>query len=103
MIAGGVGGRFLFPLTVALLLLALGMVVVYFEPPLVLFGDDPMSGRDLDTHVEQVWRVTEALDGWGKSWAYDPQMLAGQPAGAEGLDQVEFLLGGVEQCGFGAL
>lgn len=81
MAAGGLSGGLLFPLTVAFLLLLYAMIVVYFEAPLVMFGDEPMSGRDLDTHVEQVWRVTEALDGFKKSWAYDPQMLAGQPVG----------------------
>ncbi|MFO8073368.1 MAG: 6-pyruvoyl-tetrahydropterin synthase-related protein [Polyangia bacterium] len=57
------------------------LAILYYEPPGVLFGDDPISGRDYDTHVGQVWRVTEALDGWGESWAYDPQHLAGCPNG----------------------
>jgi len=82
LLTGWTGGRSVaFPATFALVLLCHAMAVVYYEPPLVLFGDDPLSGRDLDTHVTQVWRVTEAMDGWGKSWAYDPQMLAGQPEG----------------------
>lgn len=53
----------------------------YFEPFDLIFSDEPNSWLDYDTHIEQTWRVTEALDGWGKSWAYDPQLLAGYPNG----------------------
>ena len=53
----------------------------YFEPPGLLFSDVPASGRDLDTHIEQTWRFTEAFDGWGKTWSYDPHLLAGWPNG----------------------
>ena len=73
--------KYVFWLSLALVLLVYMLLVFYFEPPHVIFGDLPLSGRDLDTHVEQAYRVTEALDGWGKSWAYDPQMLAGYPNG----------------------
>ena len=54
---------------------------LYNEPLEVVFSARPLSGRDYDTHLGQVWRVTEALDGWGKSWAYDVQLLAGYPNG----------------------
>ena len=73
--------RLALPLAYAMLLAAYAAALAYWEPPRVLLADEPVSGRDLDTHIEQVWRVTEALDGFGKSWAYDPQMLAGSPQG----------------------
>ncbi len=57
------------------------VLVFYFEPAHVIFSDDPNAWIDYDTHIEQTWRVTEALDGWGKSWAYDVQLLAGYPNG----------------------
>jgi hypothetical protein len=54
---------------------------LYAEPVDLIFSERPLSGRDYDTHLSQVWRVTEALDGWGKSWSYDVQLLAGNPSG----------------------
>ncbi len=57
------------------------VLLVHFEPPSLILADVPVSGLDLDTHVEQAWRVTEALDGWGRSWAYDERLLAGYPNG----------------------
>lgn len=56
-------------------------LLVYFEPLVVTFSGDPIAHRDFHTHAEQTWRVTEALDGWGRSWAYDVQLLAGYPSG----------------------
>ena len=47
-----------------------------------LFTGDPLTWVDFDTHAEQTFRATEALDRWGKTWAYDPQLLAGYPNGA---------------------
>jgi hypothetical protein len=73
--------RLALPLAYVILLAAYASAVVYWEPPRVLLANEPVSGRDLDTHIGQVWRVTEALDGFGESWAYDPQMLAGSPQG----------------------
>jgi len=46
-----------------------------------MWSDQPMSSVDFDTHSAQVQRVAEALDTWGKHWAYDPQLLAGFPEG----------------------
>lgn len=51
----------------------------YWERPGLMFVDEPMGWLDFDTHINQVWTVTEALDRWGKIWAYDPQVLAGYP------------------------
>lgn len=36
---------------------------------------------DYSLHVYQVERAREAFAGWGALWGYDPQQLAGQPAG----------------------
>jgi hypothetical protein len=46
-----------------------------------LLSESPQSGFDFDTHVSQVWRVLEGLQGWGRSWIYDVQHLAGYPNG----------------------
>ncbi|MCP4675885.1 MAG: hypothetical protein GY854_10335 [Deltaproteobacteria bacterium] len=53
----------------------------YFERPSIIFSDEPNAWLDFDTHIGQTWRVTEALDSFGKSWAYDVQLLAGNPKG----------------------
>ena len=42
-----------------------------------LLSDTPQSGFDFDTHVSQVWRVVEGLQGWNAPWIYDVQHLAG--------------------------
>jgi len=69
-------------------LAALGLVVghvaalgVFVEPGLWWAGE-PLPGVDYQTHAAQAWRVVEGLRGWGKSWVYDPQMLAGGIEGA---------------------
>ena len=73
--------RLVFP-ALALLLGALHVLYVFHvEQPAAMFSRHPISGRDYDIHVNQVWRVTEALDGCGRSWAWDPQVLAGFPVG----------------------
>lgn len=46
-----------------------------------LLSDTPQSGFDFDTHVSQVWRVVEGLQGWNAPWIYDVQHLAGFPNG----------------------
>ena len=46
-----------------------------------LLSATPYFGHDFNTHIEQTWRVLEGLRGWGKSWVYDVQLLAGQPNG----------------------
>jgi len=53
----------------------------YFVPTAVWFSDQPILGVDYETHVAQVWRALESLDGWGRGWAYDVRLLAGSPAG----------------------
>ena len=67
-------------------LLALAMahlgLLVYFERTSLIFGSEPVSWLDFDTHAEQTWKAVEVMDTWGKSWAYDPFLLAGNPSGA---------------------
>jgi len=65
----------------ALFVLVHLFLVFWFERPSLIFAEEPIGWLDFDTHIEQAWRVTEALDGWGKSWAYDVQLLAGYPNG----------------------
>ncbi len=74
-------GRAVFPIAVLALVLIQLCLVFYFERPGIIFGSEPISWLDFDTHVEQVWRAIEALDQWGKSWSYDPYLLAGNPNG----------------------
>jgi len=53
----------------------------YFDHPVMWLRDQPMSGADFDIHIEQTWRVIAGLEGWGKTWVYDTQLLAGCPNG----------------------
>ena len=57
-----------------------GLLAIFVEPGLWLV-DAPLPGIDTHTHANQAWRVIEGLEGWGKSWVYDPQLLAGYPHG----------------------
>jgi len=52
-----------------------------FLPLSMVLGPEPIQGDDYDTHIGQTFRVLEGLQGWGKSWVYDPKLLAGQPEG----------------------
>ncbi len=73
--------RAAYPSLFTLVVLSHLVLTFYYERPALIFGPEPNSWLDFDTHIEQVWRVTEALDGWGKAWAYDVQLLAGYPNG----------------------
>lgn len=57
------------------------VLFVQVERQAPIFSGQPLSFIDFDTHAVQMLRVTEALDRWGKHWAYDVQMLAGYPEG----------------------
>jgi hypothetical protein len=46
-----------------------------------LISDKPYAGLDFDTHITQTWRVLEGIEGWGQTWVYDVQLLAGVPQG----------------------
>ena len=68
--------------------LALGTLIAlhllcfnYFVPTGAWLTDRPMTGVDFETHIAQVWRVLEGLDGWGRTWVYDVRLLAGYPHG----------------------
>ena len=63
------------------LILHLGLVF-YFAPPETMLTADPIYAIDFSLHVYQVDRAREAMEGWGEFWSYDPQVLAGHPAGA---------------------
>jgi hypothetical protein len=69
--------RVLLALTIALHL----ALSAYFAPPSVLFGKDPVVLSDYALHFYQVDRALWSFRGWGKLWAWDPLVLAGQPAG----------------------
>jgi hypothetical protein len=74
-------GRAAYPALFALVVAGHLLLTFYYERPGLMFDVEPNSWLDFDTHIEQAWRVTEALDGWGRHWAYDVQMLAGYPTG----------------------
>jgi hypothetical protein len=57
------------------------LLFVQAERNAPIFSGQPLTWIDFDTHAEQVYRVTDALAGWGKPWAYDVQLLAGYPTG----------------------
>ncbi len=64
----------------AVLATHLGLVLLAC-PPSVLFGDTPFGSPDYQTHYQQTNTIREALSEHGHFWAYDPNMLAGFPAG----------------------
>lgn len=70
-----------FALAVAALLGLHLLCFLHFMPPATWWSDQPIVGVDYETHVAQVWRAIEGLDGWGRSWVYDVRLLAGSPAG----------------------
>jgi hypothetical protein len=74
-------GRILIVVSFAVLGVLHLALTIYFEPMRLLFADEPLGLRDFFTHAEQAWRVTDALAGWGRTWAYDVQLLAGYPSG----------------------
>ena len=62
--------------------LALHVALTLYNMPLkVAFSGEPVTSFDYDTHYEQTVRVIEALEGWGKSWCWDPHLNAGFPNG----------------------
>lgn len=52
-----------------------------FEPLAVVFGPDPISTLDYDTHYQQNLRAVQAFERSGRFWSYDPHLLAGQLSG----------------------
>ena len=66
------------PVLIYLLHLAL---VYWAAPPEILLGEEPVFGVDYPTHYGQALAMGEALERFGRTWSYDPSMLAGHPAG----------------------
>ncbi len=57
------------------------VLLLYFAPPQVMLSKQPVLMADYALHTYQIERAREAFKGWGALWGYDPQQLAGQPAG----------------------
>lgn len=60
---------------------AMHMCLLWYFGGDLLLTAVPVDGLDYETHLSQTWRVIEGLDGWGKTWVYDPRHLAGFPTG----------------------
>ena len=73
--------RWVFRSALALVVLLHLVLILQVERNAPLFGGQPLSWIDLDTHAEQTWRVTDAMAQWGKPWCYDVKLLAGYPTG----------------------
>ncbi len=92
------GNRYAFPAAVIAFTVVHLCLTFYFERPSLIFNEKPNSWLDYDTHIAQAWRAIEAFEGWGKSWSYDPHLLAGNPNGTifaadnKGLDLWTFVL-----------
>lgn len=56
-------------------------LLFYFEPPEVIFAEKAIDTGDFQTHFHQALRVIEGIEGWGKTWVYDVNLLAGYPHG----------------------
>ena len=64
----------------AVVALHLGMLA-YFAPPREVLSKEPVLTIDYALHVYQVDRALGAFRQAGALWAWDPLLLAGQPAG----------------------
>lgn len=69
-------------LLLGVLIAALHLELVLIACPLeVVFDDRPYGLADYNTHFQQTHTVGLALERFGRTWAYDPNLLAGVPAG----------------------
>ncbi|MBN1652150.1 MAG: hypothetical protein JXA30_00060 [Deltaproteobacteria bacterium] len=59
-------------------------LMLHFDPPEVVFDRHHIQGGDYIGHFYQVRRFIQGIEGWGKSWVYDPQILAGFPVNTIG-------------------
>ena len=57
------------------------LMVWHAAPPELILGEAPVFGVDYPTHYGQALATSEALERFGRTWAWDPSMLAGYPAG----------------------
>ncbi|MBL8715872.1 MAG: hypothetical protein JNL79_07740 [Myxococcales bacterium] len=71
-----------FAVLFALLFAAHVGVMLYMSPASVVLGREPMISLDFSTHYEQCKRAVEAWQASGRTWLWDPHLLAGQPSGA---------------------
>jgi hypothetical protein len=77
----GLARRHAFALALAAVVIGHVALVFYFLPPGLVFSAKRLAWFDFEFHAVEIARVVEALDGWGRSWAWDPQLLAGYPEG----------------------
>ena len=70
-----------FRLLLAVLYTAHVGLVLLFCPPSVIFGERHLGAQDYQTHFQQTHTVEQVMERFGKTWAYDPNMLAGFPVG----------------------
>lgn len=76
-------------------------LLLYFAPPSVMFSKQPVVALDYALHVYQVDRASAAFREHRALWAYDPLLLAGQPAGvvedltSKGTELFVIALGGL--------
>ncbi|MFH1131930.1 MAG: hypothetical protein V1754_11385 [Pseudomonadota bacterium] len=56
-------------------------LIAHALPFEVLLSDQPFDGTDYQTHYQQTSTISDMVDQFGKFWGYDPNLLAGQPAG----------------------
>lgn len=57
-------------------------LTLYFAPPRVIFGPEPIATVDYSLHAYQTHRALRSFEDAGRLWGYDPQVLAGHPIGA---------------------
>ncbi|MEZ4225338.1 MAG: hypothetical protein R3B13_30585 [Polyangiaceae bacterium] len=70
-----------FALALGALVAAHLALLAHFAPPSVLFSREPVVTVDYALHVYQVDRARQAFAEHHALWAWDPFVLAGQPAG----------------------
>lgn len=56
-------------------------LLVYAAPLRLLLGPDPLGGPDYHTHFQHTSTLSRAWSELGRLWVYDPNMIAGYPAG----------------------
>lgn len=56
-------------------------LTAFFSYPAITLDREPISIGDFDGHIGQTWHILEGIEGWGKTWVYDPHLVAGYPVG----------------------
>lgn len=57
------------------------LLLAYAFPPAVVFGATPYGSPDYQTHYQHTRTLLQAWRELGRLWVYDPNLLAGYPAG----------------------